>query len=259
MRVGTNTSDLTFDQLRMAFDRTATLADRARSFIGQRVDLLIKRRSPKPLIHGPIRALHFVPIAGLAGRQAVDLQALHGQPFTRLLENDWGGGSRVFNLDGLVVYPGAGPDEDHCGYAQAFRNGAFEAASLGGGTYQQHQSAREKLIVWSLDMTKWFRERSSTILSLAKDYGLTGPAVISFSMLHVEEYELTIDAFFPRRGFAKPDRPHLVAPEVWIENLESARVDDFARPLLDTLWQGFGMERCFDYDPSTGEYKPRRQ
>jgi hypothetical protein len=86
MRTGTTTSDLTFDQLRMAFDRTATLADRARSFIAQRVELLTKRRSPIPLIHGPIRALHFVPISALAGRQAIDLQTLHGQPFTRLLE-----------------------------------------------------------------------------------------------------------------------------------------------------------------------------
>ena len=259
MRTGTTTSDLTFDQLRTAFDRTASLAERARAFTAQRIDALSHRKTPKPLIHGPIRALHFVPIGGLSGRQAIDLQALHGQPFTRLLESDWGGGSRVFNLDGLVVYPGAAPDDGHYGYAQAFRNGAFEAASLGGGSFQQHPSMLEKLVVWSLDMSKWFRERSATILSLAKDFGLSGPAVISFSMLHVEEYELTIDAFFPRRGFAKPDRPHLVAPEIWIDNLESTEVDDFARPLLDTLWQGFGMERCMDYEPGTGAYKPRRQ
>ena len=171
MRTGTTTSDLTFDQLRTAFDRTASLAERARAFTAQRIDALSHRKTPKPLIHGPIRALHFVPIGGLSGRQAIDLQALHGHPFTRLLESDWRGGSRVFNLDGLVVYPGAAPDDGHYGYAQAFRNGAFEAASLGGGSFQQHPSMLEKLIVWSLDMSKWFRERSATILSLAKDFG----------------------------------------------------------------------------------------
>ncbi len=115
----------------------------------------------------------------------------------------------------------------------------------------------EKLSVWSLDMTKSFRERSETILALAEDSGLSGPAVVSFSMLHVENYELTIDAFFPRRGYSGPDRAHLVAPEVWIESLESANVDDFVRPLLDTLWQGFGLERCLDYDAASGNYKPR--
>ena len=252
MRSGTTKSDLTFEQLRMAFDRTASLAERARAFIARRNELLSLRKSPKPLILGPIRALHFVPIGALSGRQSIDLQALHGQPFTRLLESDWGGGSRIFNLDGLVVYPGGAPEHGHYGYVQAFRNGAFEAASLGGDPYQQCPTAPEKLVVWSQDMGKWFRERSSTILSLAKDFGLSGPAVVSFSMLHVGEYELQTDAFHRRRGFARPDRPHLIAPEVWIDNLESAKVDDFARPLLDTLWQGFGMERCMDYEQRTG-------
>ena len=188
---------------------------------------------------------------GLSGRQVIDLQPMHGKRFTWLLESDWGGGSRIFNLDGLVVYPGGAPEDGHYGYVQAFRNGVFEAASLGGDRYQQSPTAPEKLVVWSQDMGKWFRERSSTILSLAKDFGLSGPAVVSFSMLHVGEYELQTDAFHRRRGFARPDRPHLIAPEVWIDNLESAKVDDFARPLLDTLWQGFGMERCMDYDQRT--------
>ena len=200
-----------------------------------------------------------MPIGGLSGRQAIDLQALHGQQFTRLLENNWGGGSRVFNLDGLVIYPGGGPDDGHYGYAQAFRNGAIEAASLAGGTFQQHPSMPEKLIVWSADMSQWFRERSATVLSLARDFGLSGPAVVSFSMLHVQDYELAVDAVSSRRSPAKPDRDHLIAPEVWIENLESAEVDDFVRPLLDTLWQGFGMERCLDYNSSTGAFQPRRQ
>lgn len=257
MRNGTTTSDLTFDQLRMAFDRTASLAEQARKFIALRTEALVARRTPKPLIAGPIRALHFVPISGLAGRQRIDLQALYGNSFTRLLERDWGGGSRVFNLDGLVVYPGGNPDDGHYGYVQAFRNGSVEAASLGGGTFQQHATMPEKLIVWSIEMTKWFRERSATILALAKDSGLSGPAVVSFSMLHVENHELTIDAFLPRRGYSGPDRAHLVAPEVWIDSLESANVDDFVRPLLDTLWQGFGLERCLDYDAVSGNYNPR--
>ena len=70
-------------------------------------------------------------------------------------------------------------------------------------------------------------------------------------MLHVGEYQLSGNAFFSRQGQAKPDRQHLVAPEVWIEDLESASVDDVAHPLLDTLWQGFGIERRLDYDAGT--------
>lgn len=259
MRNGTSTSDLTFDQLRMAFDRTASLGERARSFIRERNLALEDRATPKPLIAGPIKAVHFVPLSGLAGKQTPDLQAVYSQSYTTLLGIDWGGGSRVFNLDGLVVYPGGAPSEGHYGYVQVFRTGAMEAASLGGGTFQTHPTMPERLLVWSLDMTKFYRERTATFLAFAKSQGLAGPAVISFSMLHVEGFELGIDSFLPRRIAPIADRTHLIAPEVWVDNLESTEVDDIARPLLDTLWQGFGMERCIDYDPSSGEYKPRQR
>lgn len=259
MRNGTTTSDLTFDQLRMAFDRTASLADQARAFIKERNAALSQGNGAKALIDGPIRALHFVPLVGLAGRDAPDLNRLYndGALQAQMLETDWGGGSRVFNLDGLVSYPGGEAEEGYYGYAQAFRNGSFEAASLGGGTFQRHPEQPEQLLVWSLDMTKWFRERSAAILAIGKALGMSGPAIVSFSMLHVRNYEMSTDVMFRSRRPPTPDRDHLVAPEVWIENFETAAADEFVRPLLDTLWQGFGLPRCLDYDASTGEYKPR--
>lgn len=256
MRNGTSTSDLTVEQLRAAYDRTASLGNQARRFIAERNQGLMERRTPKRLLPGPIKAVHLVPIAGIAGRQPVELQAVYSNSFTRFLESDWGGGSRTFNLDGLVVYPGS-TDEGHYGYAQIFRNGLFEAASLGGGTYQPPVGP-EKLIVWSGDLTKFFRERTATFLAAAREWGLSGPAVLAFSLLHVHGYELGIDSPFPRRTKPETDRPHLLVPELWIENLESAILDDLVRPLLDTLWQGFGVERCLDYDQKSGEYRPRR-
>lgn len=258
MRNGTNTSDLSFDQLRMAFDRTASLGERARAFVRERNRALESRTTPKRLIFGPIRAVHFVPLGGLAGKQAPDLKAMHNQTYMRLLEGEWGGGSRVFNLDGLVVYP-SGSDDGHDGYAQIFRTGAMESASLAGSSYQEHQSLPERLFVWSLGMSNYFRERTETFLALARDLGQTGPAIVSFSMLHVGQFELAVDSRHSPRGGYMPDRDHLVAPEVWVDNLETANVDEIVRPLLDTLWQGFGVERCLDYDAKTGQYMPRNR
>ena len=77
MRTGITTIDLTFDQLRMAFDRTASLGERARTFITERNQALINNEMPKRLTPGPILAVHFVPLSGLAGKQAPDLQALY--------------------------------------------------------------------------------------------------------------------------------------------------------------------------------------
>lgn len=257
MRNGTSTSDMTFDQIRLAFDRTATLSEQARRVVQVRNELLKQRVTPKPLIIGPIKAVHFVPLNGIAGKQQPNLQAIYSTDYIKLLEHDWGGGSRVFNLDGVVVYPGGRPEEGHYGYAQVFRNGAIESASLGGSGYQRHPSEEEKFYVWSLDMTKYFRERTSTFIALAKEQGLSGPAIISFSLLHVTNYELGIDSMRMFRNSPKADRDHLIAPELWIDNLETANIDDVVRPLLDTLWQGFGVERCLDFDANTGAYKPR--
>lgn len=257
MRNGTSTSDMTFDQIRLAFDRTATLSEQARRVILQRNELLMQRATPKPLIVGPIKAVHLVPLNGIAGKQRPDLQTIYSKDFVKLLEPDWGGGGRVFNLDGVVAYPGGRSDEGHYGYAQVFRTGAMEAASLGGGSYQRSSNEEEKLYVWSLDMTKYFRERTGTFLALAKEQGLSGPAIISFSLLHVSNYELGIDSFRMFRDSPKADRDHLIAPELWIDNIEAVNVDEVVRPLLDTLWQGFGVERCLDFDATTGAYKPR--
>jgi hypothetical protein len=221
--------------------------------------LLKQRVTPKPLIVGPIKAVHFVPLNGIAGKQQPNLQTIYSNDFTKLVEPEWGGGSRVFNLDGVVVYPGGRFDEEHYGYAQVFRTGAMESASLGGGGSQRYPSEEKKFYVWSLEMTKFFRERTGAFLSLATEHGLSGPAVISFSLLHVTNYELGIDSGHRFRNSPVADREHLVAPELWIENLEAAEIDEVVRPLLDTLWQGFGVERCLDFDPYTGAYKPRQR
>jgi hypothetical protein len=45
------------------------------------------------------------------------------------------------------------------------------------------------------------------------------------------------------------DRPDMVVPESWIEDIESVTdVDVLVRPLLDVLYQSFDVERCFEND-----------
>ena len=46
------------------------------------------------------------------------------------------------------------------------------------------------------------------------------------------------------------DRPNLILPDVLIEQLAAVTdPDEIARPLLDTLWQAFGGDRCMLYTP----------
>lgn len=257
MRNGTGTTDLTFDQLRAAFDRTATLAERARRFIAARLQLIIDHKTPKPLIAGPIWVVHLVPVAGLAGRHTVDLNTLYSKDFTQFLDNDWGSGSRTFNLDGLVVHPGSHENGGYYAYNHIFRTGAMESASLGGAKRQMQPGTPERSIVWSLEMSKFFRKSVDNFLEHAKRWGFAGPAVLSVAVLHVGGYELGIGDAFQFFSKAASDRPHLIIPEIWIQSLDTAEIDSTVRPLMDMLWQAFGAERCLDFDPTTGAYKPR--
>ena len=257
MRNGTNTSDMSFDQLRGAFDRTATLADRARHFIADRLQQVAARKTTSPLMEGPQWIVHLVPVAGLAGRRTVDLRSIYSKTFTDFLGHDWGGGSRTFNFDGLLIHPGGKQDDGFYAYNQIFRTGSLEGAQLGGATREVSPGV-EKSIVWSLDMSMFFYSSVKQYLASMKAWGFAGPAVLSVAILNVKGFELAIGDIFHRFSRATADRPNLIPSELWIEDIDSISIDEAMRPLLDNLWQGFGAERCLDFDDKTGAFSPRR-
>lgn len=257
MRNGTSTTDMSFDQVRAAFDRTATLAERARHFIADRLQLIADRKTTAPLTVGPQLVVHLVPIAGLAGRKTVDLRSIYSKNYTEFLGDDWGGGSRTFNFDGLLVHPGGNQDEGYYAYHHIFRTGALEGARLG-GRHKETSLGVTKQVVFSLDMSKFFYNSVKKFLASAKTWGFAGPAVLSVAILNVKGFELGIGDSFHEFSRAAADRPHLIVPDVWIEDIDSADIDGAVRPLLDMLWQAFGIERCYDFDEKTGEYAPRK-
>jgi predicted HTH transcriptional regulator len=76
IRNGTHTVDLNYDQLRMAFDRTATLTERARQFRQARIDAITGDRVGRALVRGPRAVVHLVPIPSMAGNRSVDIESL---------------------------------------------------------------------------------------------------------------------------------------------------------------------------------------
>ena len=257
MRNGTSTTDMSFDQVRTAFDRTASLAEQARRFIAQRLQLIVDRKTTAPLMEGPHWIVHLVPVAGLAGRRTVDLRSIYSKTFTEFLGEGWGGGSRTFNFDGLLVHPGGKQEEGYYAYNHIFRTGAIEGAQLGGANREVSPGV-EKSIVWSLDMSNFFYHSIRKFVASAKTWGFAGPAVLGVAVLNVEGYELGIGDVFHRFSRATVDRPHLILPDVWIEDIDATDLDGAIRPLMDTVWQAFGSERCLDFDENTGAFAPRR-
>ena len=250
MRNGTMVSDMSYDQIRAAFDRTATLAEQARRFIANRRELIANGETPVPLKEGPKLVIHLVPISGLAGRMAVDLRTVYHVNYNDFIDDEWGGGTRFFNIDGLVVYPGFGRDKGEEGYNHIFRTGALEGVTLGG------ESLEKQFSLWSLKMSKFYYQSMNMFSEAVKSLELSGPGLLGLSVFNVKGYELVIDRH--NRSHKMADRQHLVPSEMWIEDIENVDIGSVIRPLLDTLWQAFGIERCLDFDDKTGKFAPRR-
>ena len=250
MRNGAGTSDLTFDQLRGAFGRTASLTDSAAEFIKTRQKAFDTAETPRPIGSDPIALLQVVPIAGLAGRLNFDVRKFYQDGYLNFSSRDWGGLSREFNLEGVAVYsPGS---ED--GYTQIYRTGAMEATHLVGEDRMGAAGQPAQRIVFSRDMVNFFRNGLNTYLMTAKSTGIVGPVAISVSLMQCEGFELATNnlRFTHRRNPYK--RRHLIVPPKMIENLELVDIDACIRPLMDIVWQAFGIERCTYFEPSTGAY-----
>jgi hypothetical protein len=251
MRIGTHTSELTYDQLRAAFDRTATLYDRALSFRDERLQAILNKHTWRPMVDGPLCVLHLIPLLSMSGRRSVDVQSIYAD-YGALMFDDWGGASRSFNLDGIVVHPPY-DGKGLLAYTQVFRSGALEAVHFGGSSFSQTQRAIPSTMV-----TKFYRDAIAKSVAAAKRFGYSGPAIIGAALLRVEGFELAVGGAYNLLNSTYADRPQLQLPEAWVESIESVQdVDVIARPLMDVLWQAFGLERCLDYTQE-GVWTPRK-
>ncbi len=242
MRNGTHTTELTYQQLRGAFDRTASLADQAMSFIRQRTKAISAGNTWRPIEVGPVCVVHVVPIASIAKRVTVDITGIY-HDFIWLMFDDWGGASRALNLDGVIAYPSTQSEEERIfAYTQAFRNGAVEAVRFGGLLHD------DRRIIPALEVTQFYRSAVLKILGALRRRGISGPAILQTALLKSDGYELQTANSYSRRHRPFADRTDLILPDIWIDSLESEMdVDLLVRPLMDILWQSFNIERCAAY------------
>ena len=242
MRNGTHTSELSYDQLRWAFDRTATLGERARQFRSNRLQAVVEGKTWRPMTAGPICAVHLIPIASMSGRKSIDIRALY-YDYVRFISPDWGGGSRTLNLDGLVIHLGESNGNGALAFTQVFRSGALEALRHGGWATEP-----KKRSIPSSTITTFFRDTILKFIKDGKSFGFTGQAVIGAALLFADGYELGLPSALNSGYRPIADRDHLILPEVWLDSIDVEDPDSVVRPLLDMLWQSFGVERCHSYD-----------
>ncbi len=130
LRNGTVTSEMTYEQIRTAFDRSATLSERAREFRRERCITIDRGNGGRPLAVGPVAVVHVLPIAAMLGRASVDVGALHDGEYMQFAQTapSWGNlTTRTLNLDGLVIHPSQPAGEAVVAFSQVFRNGCLES------------------------------------------------------------------------------------------------------------------------------------
>ncbi len=254
MRNGPMVNDMSFDQLRGAFGRTATLAERANIFITNRLEVIAARKTTVRIFSEPNWVIHLVPISAMTGRTNVNLSSVYANTPHELTGENQDYNYRSLNIDGLIRHTGDEANKGCEAYNYVFRSGALEGAEKGGGTIQKPGHIPYPGI-YGKQMSKYFHSSLIRFLGAAKSLGITGPAVLSVAIVNVEGFKLAFDGQFRGNGSVPADRPHLVAPSEWIEDIEAVKIDEILRPLLDSLWQGFGLPFCADFDQTTGAFK----
>lgn len=245
IRSGTHTSDMTYEQLRAAFGRTATLVQQAKALRQSRLEQIQRRDVWQPDPPGPVCVVHVLPLAAFANRIRVDIPGLHDDGFMNFALREMSGGvSRTTNLEGLVITPGR--PWNHSGvYLQIFRVGVFEAAAR-----MASKLDSEPKSIHGKSLASFIR---NTTINIARNCGrlrIEGPAVYGISVVNVD-CGLVVGA---RHGFSISEQTSpgpFVVPDFVVDDLGqlAANPDGLVRDALDTIWQCFGEERCEAYSP----------
>ncbi|MFN7152401.1 MAG: helix-turn-helix domain-containing protein [Acidovorax sp.] len=250
VRNNTHTTELSYDQLRDAFNRMNTLSEKANKFKAERLNSIVAKKTGLPMRKGPIAVALLVPLQPTVGRNSFDITAIDPQSMLTWVAS---GAKSMRNLDGFLVYETMTdkPEDGLYAYAQVFRNGAMEA----GLTATQTISDEKKIP--SSAIAKFLRNCYLKFTTTAQERGLRGPAVFSCSLLNIGDYQFAVKDIYSSRSAMYSDRPQLTLPDGWIEALDSpAPVDDVVKPILDVMWEAFDASRCFDYD-KYGNWSPQ--
>lgn len=234
----TVTAELTYDQLRSAFGRKATLLDKARRF---RLSRLEVAKEGQAMVRGPLCVVHLIPLVAMTDQRQVDVRAPYHSPHSYMFQG-WSGASSSFNLEGTIIYPPS-TKNGRFAYVQVFRAGCLEIVRTA------RVLASEENLIPATTVGIFIREAVQKQLGAAKSLGLTGPAILGVSLVRAEDYRFVSAVRYGIDEFLDGDRGEYVLPDAWFERVESTDGSEaIVRTVLDHLWQCFGVEQCPYYD-----------
>ncbi|WP_157255899.1 hypothetical protein [Pelomonas sp. Root1217] len=163
----------------------------------------------------------------------------------------WSSADWAFNFDGLLVSAQAA-NRQRQAYTQLFRSGAVELFSAGHEFSTQHGPRA----VGGLYVTDDVRNAIRVGLQAARSVGAAGGTLVSASVSGVDGLLFSLGTITDLTASYRADRDQLALNEQWIENTGEVNLDTVARPILDVLWQSFGLESCLCYN-DVGQFDPQ--
>jgi Putative DNA-binding domain len=242
--------------VRDAVLNAGTIEDRIRVFRFDRLARIVAAETPVPLAGTKLICIHVIPFEALGGSHSIDLRLASEQAsLLRPFYSDGYSDAR-FNIDGLYTFASADGGHTSGGYVQCFRNGILEAVDVWmiPSLSDKHPDAIPSLAFPQHLFA--FVERALRLLAVLD---VVPPIAMLVSVLGSKGIVLgvnnTMSAF--RSPLRPLDRDVLLLPDVVVQEIGSFESAVTFKPLLDALWQAFGMPRCMDYDEQ-GKWTPRR-
>lgn len=234
-RVGTHVSELTYDQLRAAFDLSSERISRIREQWA--IDFSLSRLW-KRLREGPVCVLRLSSLVSADGRQTIDPQDARNR-WTDLIQSEWAGGSPAYNYEGLIAAPGH--EDSLVGYTQVYRTGAITSYRVVGTEWKG-----DNLFIpgWA---ERFLMEALPKSVDFLRNSGIAGSAVIQIGITELSGYKFG----YTDHGFsyaASGNLERLELPELLIDDFaQDINYHALLRPGFDLIWQSYGQANCRNY------------
>jgi hypothetical protein len=236
---------LDVDELRAAFARSESIAERTRDFRRQRIANVIAGETPVPLNAGGKIVLHIVPFSAFdpgAGTR-FDLSGLSAQHLAQLQSISMGNNYYRYNFDGFLTVAERSKSVA-VGYVQVFRHGGIEAVDA----FMLRGDKPTGRIIQATMFETSLVSALPRYLGVQQDLGVEPPVAVLLTLVGVRGYSMALS--LPVSPDDLIERDVLDLPEVLIDRFDitTATAPQYLKSLFDIIWNATGYERSLNYD-----------
>lgn len=239
---------LDVDELRAAFARSESIAERMRDFRRQRIANVIADETPVPLIVGGKIVLHLVPFSafdpGAGSRLDLSLLPTQFVYSGQLQPINMGITHFRYNFDGFLTV-GERSQTVAAGYVQVFRTGGIEAVDA----FMLRKDEHLGRLIPSVEFERGLVTALPRYLAVQQALGVEPPVAILLTLVGVRGYSLATKLPIPD-DYTQIERDVLDLPEVLLDRFDitTATAPQHLKPLFDIVWNATSYVRSLNYD-----------